>query len=334
MVRARRARARDRARASPSPRGRRTAEQAGRDACSSPARPAPRCATTPPRLVMFAITSVARLDGARRVGVGHVERHEAAETGIPNDADCRVATEALGDRGGGQALAHDPTSSVSSPRRSSHAVSAAVRGRCASGTRRAGVFGVLAHDRAEERVVVAGEVLRRRVHRDVASELERPHAGRGGRRVAHDTGGVRGRRLEVRHRQERVRRRLEPDEIDAVGRCPGLVVLDLRRPSAAARRAARRFRSTRFASATTRPGERSASTTDVHAAAPEEKSSASPRSSSPRRRSASARRTAEARIGEAPGLAVLVRPGRRPVDRRRSHANEAITGRATLGSCR
>ena len=46
-------------------------------------------------------------------------------------------------------------------------------------------------------------------------------------RVDDDGRGVRGRGLEVRHRQERVRRRLEPDELHALRRGPGLIELDV-----------------------------------------------------------------------------------------------------------
>ena len=113
---------------------------------------------------------------------------------------------------------------------------------------------------------------------------------RRGRRVADDARRMRRRRLEARHREERVRRGLEPDEIDAVGRRAGLVELDrLDAPAARARRACTRCRSRRPPRA--RPSDRgraSARITDVHAAAPDEKSSASPPSSSPSRRSASA----------------------------------------------
>ena len=58
--------------------------------------------------------------------------------------------------------------------------------------------------------------------------------------------GMRGGGLEVGHRQERVRRRLEPDELHAVRRRARLVELDdARAPSARARRRAGRCRSTR-----------------------------------------------------------------------------------------
>ena len=65
------------------------------------------------------------------------------------------------------------------------------------------------------------------MQRDVAAELERADAERcRDGRVADDRGGVRGGSLEVGHRQHRVRRRLEPDQIGVRGRRTRLVVLD------------------------------------------------------------------------------------------------------------
>ena len=80
---------------------------------------------------------------------------------------------------------------------------------------------------------MAAEVLRRAVEGEVAAVLERPQEDRRrGGGVADDRRGVRGRRLEVGHRQERVRRRLEPDEVRARRRRPGLVELDEAQPPA------------------------------------------------------------------------------------------------------
>ena len=264
-------------------------EQAGRHARALPARPRldARRDAAEARHVRDQLRR--RLDAARGLGVGDVEGEEAAEPGI---ADRRRRPGATRRRSAiALALAvwrATRTSSVSSPRRRSQAVSAAGTGpvRDRNSSSRAASSGSLADDGADERVVVPGEVLRRRVDREVAAELERADVERRrSGRVAHDARGMRGRRLEVRHRQERVRRRLEPDEVDAVGRRARLVELDLLdAPAARARRASRPCRSSApSASATVCPGESSASTTDVHAAAPEEKSSASPPSSSPSR---------------------------------------------------
>ena len=88
-------------------------------------------------------------------------------------------------------------------------------------------LGVARDGDAGEHVVVPGEDLRRRVERDVAAVLERPEPERrGDRRVADDRRGVGGRRLEVGHRQQRVRGRLDEDQVGPVGRRPGLVELD------------------------------------------------------------------------------------------------------------
>ena len=88
--------------------------------------------------------------------------------------------------------------------------------------------GVVLHcGNACDQVVVTGEHLGGAVQRDVAAALERPQPQRRRERgVAHDGGRVRGSRLEVRHRQHRVRRRLEQDQVDARGRRSRLVVLD------------------------------------------------------------------------------------------------------------
>ena len=80
---------------------------------------------------------------------------------------------------------------------------------------------------AGEHVVVAGEDLRRAVEGDVAAVLERPEAEGGGHgRVADDGRRMCGCGLEVRHRQRRVRRRLEEDEVGPRGRGACLVELD------------------------------------------------------------------------------------------------------------
>ena len=81
--------------------------------------------------------------------------------------------------------------------------------------------------------MVAGEVLRRRVEDEVAAALERAQVDRRRRgRVADDEARVRGGGLEVGHRQERVRRRLDPDEVGAGRRRAGLVEEDVPEPPA------------------------------------------------------------------------------------------------------
>ena len=84
-----------------------------------------------------------------------------------------------------------------------------------------------ADDGAEQDIRVPAEVLRRAVEHEVGAVLERAEVdGRRGRRVDHHPSGRRRGRLEVGHRQERVRRCLEPHEVDAVRRRAGLVELD------------------------------------------------------------------------------------------------------------
>jgi hypothetical protein len=76
-------------------------------------------------------------------------------------------------------------------------------------------------------VVVSREHFRRRVDDDVAPVLERPEPKR--RRdgcVADDGSGVRSRRIEVGHREQRVRRCLDEDEVDVRRGRSGLVELD------------------------------------------------------------------------------------------------------------
>ena len=75
---------------------------------------------------------------------------------------------------------------------------------------------------------MAAEVLRRAVEDVVGSVLEGTEAERRRHgRVDNDRRGVGGGRLEIGHRQERVRRRLEPDELRTARRRPRLVELDV-----------------------------------------------------------------------------------------------------------
>jgi len=85
----------------------------------------------------------------------------------------------------------------------------------------------VADDDAELRVVVAGEVLGRAVENEIRTVLER--AQEDGRRrcgVDEHPRGMSARGFEVGHRQEGIRRRLEPDEVGALGRGSCLVELD------------------------------------------------------------------------------------------------------------
>ena len=73
---------------------------------------------------------------------------------------------------------------------------------------------------------MAAQVLRRAVEDEVGPVLERAQMnGRRGSCVDEDRRRVRCGGLEVGHRQERVRRSLEPDELNIIGRRRGLVEL-------------------------------------------------------------------------------------------------------------
>ena len=79
-------------------------------------------------------------------------------------------------------------------------------------------FRVAGHGHAAEHVVVTGEHLRGRVEYEVAAVVERPEPERGGDgRVADDRSRMRDGGLEVGHRQERVRGRLDEDQVDSLG---------------------------------------------------------------------------------------------------------------------
>ena len=132
-----------------------------------------------------------RLDGAR---LGDVERDQAAEAGVADVLDRR-------DERAGARRSRSPTrcgaasarSSVSSPRSSAAAASgeAVMPALTRSSRSRVGVR--CARDRrAEQRVVVAGQELRRRVHDDVGAFVERAQVDRRrDGRVADDQAGVR-----------------------------------------------------------------------------------------------------------------------------------------------
>ena len=75
---------------------------------------------------------------------------------------------------------------------------------------------------------MAAQELRRAVQHEVGAVLERPQVDRRGGGGVHEHGRrVRGGCVEVGEGQERVRRRLEPDQIGAGRRRGGLVELDV-----------------------------------------------------------------------------------------------------------
>ena len=178
---------------------------------------------------------------------------------------------------------------------------------------------LVARDRdACEDVVVAGEDLRRRVEDDVATLVERPEAKRcGHRRVAHDGRRVGDGRREVGHRQERVRRRLDEDQVGLVGRRARLVELhDVKLP--------RREVVEEHAVAVVRPLGDGDRPTRAEQREHDRRHRAHPRGIE--QRMAAVERTERLLAGhagrmvgpcvrEAPRLAALVRPCRRPVER-------------------
>ena len=178
---------------------------------------------TPPRLVAFVISCVDVSTRPRRVAVRDVERHQPPETGVADDLDARVPVEPARELARRLALPLDAQPQrAQAPEQEPAGV-----GRRDDSRRRSKVAQprrVLlapADDRSEQDVVVAGEVLRGAVEDEVGAVLERAQVdGRRGGRVDDDRRRVRRRGLEVGHRQERIRRRLGPDELHAVGGGP------------------------------------------------------------------------------------------------------------------
>ena len=169
-----------------------------------------------------------RLDRAR-VAV-HVEREQAAEAADSGT----VSTFGMGLEPARELARPSRSGGERGPRASSARGGAArpgpARRRCPSGrgTRAGGSSSSVTRQTTAPSSTsrVPAEVLRRAVQHEVGAALERPQVDRRrGRRVDHDRRRMRGGGLEVGHREERVRRRLQPDELDAVGRRPGLVEL-------------------------------------------------------------------------------------------------------------
>ena len=164
------------------------------------------------------------------LGAGDVEGEEPADAGVANLVHRRVLPKALRQLGRGLGLAPDARLERLE---AAEEEGARVGGGDDAGARAEllqafGILGPLCDDHAEQYVVVAAEVLRRAVEHEVRAVLDRPQVdGRGGGRVDDDAGGMRSGGLEVGHRQERIRRSLEPDEVDIVGRGAGLVELDV-----------------------------------------------------------------------------------------------------------
>ncbi len=191
-----------------------------------------------PRLELRARAAQARrvLDRGRRhlhapgrCGVGDVERDQEPEAGVARGDHGGVGGETVRELARGRLHAPEPYLERLQP-----AFQQPGRvGRRDEPHEPAGQVepleeGVVAYDGdSGEEVVVAAEHLRRAVQRDVAALLERsePHRRRK-RRVADHRCAMRGARLEVRHRQHRVRGRLDQDQIRVSGGRTSLVELD------------------------------------------------------------------------------------------------------------
>ena len=161
--------------------------------------------------------------------VGDVEREQAAEAGVADDLDRRMGLELLHERlrVRGDPL-HPHWQRLEAPEQQPARVGRGDDSRAAAEVAQAlRVLDRARHDRADQDVRVAAEVLGRAVDSEVGAALERAQVdGRRRGRVDHDA-ARRGRRgLKVRHGQKRVRGRLEPDQVDAVRRRAGLVELD------------------------------------------------------------------------------------------------------------
>ena len=196
--------------------------------------PSQRCRASsfdrvPPRLVAFSIVSTARSTRPAQVAVGDLERDEEREPRIPHDRHGRMRVEPLRQITRRRFLTREP--GLERPEPAEHQPGRVRRGDDPGQTarqvqpvvkRRVARDGHTGHD-----VVVPGQHLRGRVEDDVAPELERPQPKRrSDRRVADDRCGIRSRRFEVGHREERVRRGLDEDQVDVGRRRSGLVELD------------------------------------------------------------------------------------------------------------
>jgi site-specific DNA recombinase len=303
----------------------RQAEEPGRDAVPFPARACldSRGDAAEARAVLD--QAGGGFGAARGIGVGDVEREQAAEPRVANGLDGRMGIEALDDRRGALGLACDPhlqgrEPAEEKPRDVGRRDRPGVRAELAHARLQ---LGISEHERADERVVVAREELRRRMKHDVAAALERPDVeGSGGRRVAENGGPVPGGGVEVRHRQERIRRRFEPDQVDVGRRRSRLVVLDMPEPP-----------SLQLAQQRARPVVRAFGDRHRPAGLEQREHDGSRRRRSRREEEGGPAvegpersfrfchgRAREACVRELAGLTVLVGPGRRAVERRARHA--------------
>ena len=169
------------------------------------------------------------LDVAGLVGAGDVEGEEAADARRSARSGLRGGLQAPGQLGRGLRLPVDARlERLEAAEEQGARVGRRDDARAGAELLQAlGILLALADDCAEHDVVVAAEVFRRAVQDEVGAVLERPQVDRRrGGGVDDDACRMCSRGLEVGHREEGVRRRFEPDEVDAVGRRAGLVELD------------------------------------------------------------------------------------------------------------
>ena len=207
--------------------------------------------STPPRLVAWRMIRTDRQTAsARSAPPSHVEGHDGAEAGheaarggvgrvvgaagVAHDLHPGVLGEVLGELGGRRACALKPQ------RERAHAADGEVGLECAG--RGSGKLAPLAQsvralvgrgdDGAEQQVGVAAEVLRGRVHDQVGAELKRPLDQRRRERAVdhHQRVRLAARGADggqVGDRQQRVRRRLQPQQVGVGGELePARRVLD------------------------------------------------------------------------------------------------------------
>src|SRR5204862_448263 len=211
------------------------AEQPRRDAVALPAAAALDQARDAAERARIDDHARRRLDLPRRLRIGHVEGEEPAEAGVADNLDRRMGAQPLGEEAGGLGL--PPHAEFERLQPAQHEPGG-IRcgddaGAAAETPQLLGSGGVAADHCAEQRVVVAREVLRRAVQDEVGAVLQGSQMHRRGHgRIDDDRGRVGGRRREIRHREVRGAGRLQPAELYFVGRRPRLVELpDSKAPS-------------------------------------------------------------------------------------------------------
>ena len=166
------------------------------------------------------------LDGARIVDV---ERDQPGEPGVADGVYRRVTGEAARELAGALGLAAEAElQRLEAAEQRRGGVGGGDDPRLRAGEpQRLGLLGIARDGRPEQSVVVAREVLRRRVDDDVRTLVERAEEdGSRDGRVAHPQPPVGAERLPVRHAEHGVRGGLDPDDVGIRRRLARLVELD------------------------------------------------------------------------------------------------------------